>query len=166
MQMKLVNRLMAVLFMGLWSVMVQAGGPVMADNAWIREAPPGAAAMAGYMTLMNSADKPVILVGASSPAFAKVMLHRTVMDEGMAKMLHQKQIEIPAHGSVTFEPNGYHLMLMKPKQQLKAGDKVEVTLEFADGSTLAVVHEVRAGMGGMNHSSMNHGAMDHGTMGH
>ncbi len=139
---------------------------VMVDNAWIRDAPPGAAALAGYMTLMNKSDKPKTLVSASSPAFSKVMLHRTVMDEGMAKMLHQQQIEIPAHGSINFEPNGYHLMLMKPKHQFKAGDKVEITLEFKDGSTLMVTYEVRAGMEGMNHSGMNHSAMDHGAMHH
>lgn len=162
MQMKIVKRLMALLAMVLWTTMAQAGGQVMADNAWIREAPPGAAAMAGYMTLMNQGDKPAILVGASSPAFAKVMLHRTVMEEGMAKMVHQMQIEIPAHGKVTFEPNDYHLMLMKPKQQLKAGDKVDITLEFKDGKSMVVTHEVRSGMG-MEHG---HGAMDHSMMHH
>lgn len=160
--MKIVKRFMAVLLLGMWAAMAQAGGPLMADNAWIREAPPGAAAMAGYMNLMNPGDKAVILVGASSPAFAKVMLHRTVMDEGVAKMVHQNQIEIPAKGTVTFEPNGYHLMLMKPKQQLKVGDKVEVTLEFKDGTTQVVTHEVRAGMG-MEHG---HGSMDHSMMHH
>ncbi len=160
------KRLMIVIVMGMWAGLVQASGHLMADNAWIREAPPKATALAGYMTLMNKGDKPRMLVGASSPAFGKVMLHRTVMEEGMAKMVHQHMIEIPAHGSVTFEPNGYHLMLMKPKQQLKAGDKVEITLEFKNGETLVVTHVVRGGMEGMNHSGMDHSAMDHGSMSH
>lgn len=164
--MKIVKHLGVVLVMGLWAAMAQAEGQVMADNTWIREAPPGAAAMAGYMTLMNKSDKPAILIGANSPAFTNVMLHRTVMGDGMAKMVHQKQIEIPAHGTVIFEPNGYHLMLMKPKQQLKAGDKVDITLEFKDGNTMVVTHEVRAGMEGMNKGGMDHGTMDHGAMQH
>ena len=159
--MKMIKRLMLVLVMGLWAGLVHAGGHLMVDNAWIREAPPGAAALAGYMTVQNHGDKPRMLIGASSPAFGNVMLHRTVMEEGMAKMVHQHMIEIPAKGSVTFEPNDYHLMLMKPKQQLKAGDKVEITLEFKDGETLVVTYEVRAGMGGMNHGGMDHGSMHH-----
>ena len=162
--MKSVKRLMAVLVVGLWAGLAQAGGHLMVDNAWIREAPPGAAALAGYMTVMNHGDQPRMLVGASSPAFGKVMLHRTVMEEGMAKMVHQHMVEIPAKGSLTFEPNGYHLMLMKPRQQLKAGDKVDITLEFKNGDTLVVTHEVRAGMGGMEHGGM--GGMDHGSMHH
>ena len=83
------------------------------------------------------------------------------MEGGMAKMVHQQMIEIPANGSLTFEPNGYHLMLMKPKQQLKAGDKVDITLEFKNGDTMVVTHEVRADMGGMDHSGMDHGSMHH-----
>lgn len=153
-------KMVLVAVLSLSSVLAMAAD-VMVDNAWIREAPPGAAALAGYMSLMNHADKSAMLVGASSPAFANVMLHRTVMEEGMAKMVHQKQIEIPAQGTVTFEPNSYHLMLMKPKQQLKAGDKVEVTLEFKDGKTMAVTHEVRGGMEAMDHSAMDHGSMHH-----
>ncbi len=90
------------------------------------------------MTLNNHSDAVRTLVGASSPAFGNVMLHRTVMEGGTAKMVHQMAIEIPANGSVTFEPNGYHLMLMKPKQQLKAGDKVDIALKFKSGKTMKV----------------------------
>lgn len=159
--MKSIKRLVALLVVGMWAGLAQAGGHLMVDNAWIREAPAGSTALAGYMTVMNKSDQPRMLVGASSPAFGMVMLHRTVMEGGMAKMVHQPMIEIPAKGSITFEPNDYHLMLMKPKQQLKAGDKVEITLEFKNGDTLVVTHEVRADMGGMDHTGMDHGSMHH-----
>lgn len=160
--MKSIKRLTAMLVMGMWFGMAQAAGHVMVDNAWIREAPPGAAAMAGYMTLMNKGDAPRTLVGASSPAFGNVMLHRTVIEGGMAKMVHQMAIEIPANGTVTFEPNGYHLMLVKSKLQLKAGDKVDITLKLKNGETMVVTHVVRAAAGG----GMDMGGMDHGRMKH
>lgn len=150
-----------------WFVSIQAmaGEGVMAENAWIREAPPGASALAGYLTLHNHGDKERSIVGAGSPAFGNVMLHRTEMEKGMAKMVHQKRVNIPAGKSVTFKPNDYHLMMMKPKHALKAGDKVEVTLEFKNGESLTVTHVVRGGndnmgnMGGMGHAGMNHGGM-------
>lgn len=159
--MKYLKRAFVVLLMGLWFGVAQAAGQLMVDNAWIREAPPGASALAGYMTIMNKSDSPRVLVGASSPAFGMVMLHRTVMEDGMAKMVHQKSITIPAGGMITFEPNSYHLMLMKPKQALKAGDMVEITLKFKNGETMTVTHKVKAGMGGMDHGGMdmNHGGM-------
>ncbi len=127
----------------------QAGGHLMVDDAWVREAPPGAKALAGYMKLHNHADKERVLVSADSPAFGRVMLHKTVFEGEMSKMVHQHMITIPAKGMVSFEPNSYHLMMMKPKQALKAGDKVSVTLSFKNGDTQEVTHEVRSTMGEM-----------------
>ena len=129
---------------------------LVANDAWIREAPPGAKAPAGYMTLHNHGDRERVLVGASSPAFESVMLHRTVVEGEMSKMVHQHMIAIPAGGMVSFEPNSYHLMMMKPKQPLKAGDKVSVTLSFKSGDTQEVTHQVRTAMGEMGHD-MGHG---------
>ncbi len=145
--------------------MAQAAG-VMVENPWVSEAPPGATALAGYMIVHNHGEADRMLVGAESPAFGSVMLHRTVMEDGMAKMVHQHMITIPAGGSVVFEPNSYHLMMMSPKGELKAGDQVEVTLQFKNGENLTIQHQVRAreGMGGMDHGAMDHGSMEQGTM--
>lgn len=135
--------------------LAQAGEPLVVSDAWVREAPPGAPALAGYMQLHNKGDKDRMLVGAACPAFESVMLHKTIMEGDVSKMVHQRMITIPAKGMVSFEPNSYHLMMMKPKQALKAGDKVTVTLSFKNGETQEVSYTVRAGagMGGMNHGS-------------
>ena len=155
-----VRLMMGLVVMLLAAVVIAAEGGIIVENAWIREAPPGARAMAGYMTVKNNGTNDKVLVGASSDAFGEVMLHRTIVEDGMAKMVHQMAITIPAKGAVTFEPNGYHVMLMGPKKPLKAGDKVEITLKFKDGESVKVVHEVRAAEA--THS-MEHG-MDHGSM--
>ena len=150
--MKTVNTL--ALLMGLSVAgLVEAGGHIMVSDAWVREAPPGAMSQAGYMTLHNHSGQKRVLVGAESSAFGKVMLHQTVMDGAMAKMVHQHMIVIPAKGMVSFEPNSYHLMMMRPKQALKVGDTVSVTLRFKNGEAQEVNHEVRAVMGAMDHGS-------------
>lgn len=153
--------LVVFLLMAMWAGLAQASDQIMVEDAWIREAPPGAAAMAGYMILHNHGDSESSLVSAASPAFGSVQLHRTVMEEGMAKMVHQKAITVPAGGSVTFKPNDYHLMLMKPKQALKAGETVEVTLQFENGKSMTVPYEVRSAGKGMEHGAMNRGHMEH-----
>ncbi|MEN8169107.1 MAG: copper chaperone PCu(A)C [Pseudomonadota bacterium] len=141
-----------VLLLGLsLSGFAQADGHLMVDNAWVREAPPGAMALAGYMKLHNHADVERVLIKAESPAFESVMLHKTVMEEEVSKMMHQHMVTIPANGMVSFEPNSYHLMMMKPKQALKSGDKVGVTLHFKNGGAQQVEYVVRAAMGEMNH---------------
>ncbi len=142
---KLLALLLVISSVGL----AQAESDVMVENAWVREAPPGAMALAGYMNLHNHGDKERVLVGATSPAFESVMLHKTVFEGEMSKMVHQRMITIPAKGMVSFEPNSFHLMMMKPKQVLKAGDKVLVTLKFQNGETQEVSHEVRSTISGM-----------------
>lgn len=129
-------------------------GAMAVEGAWIREAPPSAHALAGYMTLVNHSAQARVLMGAGSGAFGGVMMHRTVMEGGVAKMVHQHSVEVPAHGRVVFEPNGYHLMLMKPKSRLKSGDEVEVDLRFKDGLVLPVHFQVRA-------EGPDSGAMEH-----
>ncbi|NIP74223.1 MAG: copper chaperone PCu(A)C [Gammaproteobacteria bacterium] len=137
---------------------VMAGG-IEFEDPWIREAPPGAPSLAGYMVVKNPSAEGRSLVGATSPAFGKVTLHRTEMEEGMARMVHQERVEVPAGGAVRFEPEGYHLMLMKPVEALKAGDRVEITLRFEDGESVPVTFEVRkdVGAGHMQHQQMQHG---------
>jgi periplasmic copper chaperone A len=163
-----IQRVALLLIGGVWMGMAQAAGSIMVENAWVREAPPGAAASAGYMTVRNMGDKPRALVGANCADFGSTMLHRTVMQDGMAKMIHQMMIEIPAGGSVTFKPNDFHVMLMKPKHALKAGDKVDITLKFKNGESKKVTYQVRAAEGGMDHGSMGGmkgmGGMDHSKM--
>jgi copper(I)-binding protein len=150
-------RMMLLMLVGLYGSLAAAAG-AMVESPWVREAPPTAAALGAFMVLHNHNAMPLVLVGAECSAVGEVQLHRTVMEDGMAKMLHQPSIEIPAHGQLEFKPGDYHLMLMKPKYALKSGEKVAITLKFKDGSTLPVTFVVRAGMDmAMDHGSMHHG---------
>ena len=120
----------------------QAAG-VSARDAWIREMPPGMTMMAGYMELRNNTSRPQILVSANSPEFERVMIHRTIVKDGMATMEHASQIELTPNASLIFAPGGYHLMLMNPKRTLRASDPVVINLEFRSGLVVPVDFEVR-----------------------
>lgn len=120
------------------SVMATEPSPVRVTGAWIREAPPVSTMLAGYATLENASDNPVAIVGGSSPAFARVEIHRTRITDGLARMARQERVEIPGGGRVAFEPGGYHLMLIGPARVLAEGDEVEVTLELEDGRTIRI----------------------------
>jgi hypothetical protein len=82
-------------------------------------------------------------VGASSSGFESVMLHRSVVKDGMASMRHAAEIELTPNASLSFAPGGYHLMLMSPKRTLRVGDSVVINLEFRGGLALPVTFEVR-----------------------
>ncbi|HQT45694.1 MAG TPA: copper chaperone PCu(A)C [Acidocella sp.] len=115
----------------------QAAAPagVVAVKPWVRYLLPNIPA-AGYMQLRNDGAADVVLTGAASPACGSLMLHKSEDKSGMAMMMAVPSITIPAHGSVTFAPGGYHLMCMKPK--MKVGDKVVMRLSFQGGDGLDV----------------------------
>jgi copper(I)-binding protein len=116
---------------------------VSVRDAWVREAPPGVAVMAGYMLLQNNTSRPQILVAARSSGFETVMIHRTIGKGGMTGMEHAPQIELLPNASLLFAPGGYHLMLLNPKRRLHSGDRVEIVLEFRGGLVVPVACEVR-----------------------
>lgn len=136
---------------------VNSAEPVVnIHDAWIREAPPNARSLAGYMTLKNPSNKDQVLLSASATEFGMVMIHKTEYKNGMAHMNHQKQVTIPARGKLKFAPGGYHLMLMNPKHSLRAGDETIINFVFADKSQLKVKFKLRKGKpmkcgGGMKH---------------
>jgi copper(I)-binding protein len=112
-------------------------------DAWVRETPPGVDMMAGYMVLQNNTSRSQVLVAASSSGFETVMIHRTIVKDGLAGMVHASQTELAPNASLIFAPGGYHLMLMNPKRTLRAGDRVDITLKFRGGLVLPVAYEVR-----------------------
>jgi len=119
-----------------------AGSALVVEDAWIRYLP-GDGPMAGYFVLGNPTERARTLVGASSPAFAEIQLHRTVHKDGMSSMEPVAAVHVAAHGSISFQPGGYHLMLLRRTGELAVGDEVRVTLEFADGGAREALFAVK-----------------------
>lgn len=145
--MKLIVTVMSFVMLNFITSVFAADRELMIHDPWVREAPPNAKVLAGYMSIMNHAKQSATLVGASSPQFEKVELHRTMTEKGMAKMVAQDSIEIPGGKTVNFEPGGLHIMLINPVKPLKVGDKVELTLKFREGGTMKVSAIVKKGNG-------------------
>jgi len=137
------KQLLFALLLTASTSLAAAGNGLAVEHAWVREAPPGASMMAAYLVIDNPTDQDAMLIGVESPAFSHVMLHRSVTVDGVARMVHQDRIPVPAHGSVTLEPGSYHLMMPAPDTRLVAGDKVGFVLHFADDSSIQVTAEVR-----------------------
>ncbi len=151
------TRLTGLLLSLTTSLAFASGGDIQIHDPWVRAAPPTAKMLAAYMTIENSGDQTRVLKGVSSSRFMKVELHNTVMSEGMARMVRQEAVEISANSSVTFEPGGYHFMLMGKKGPVNIGDKVDFILTFHNGDKTPVEAEVRKVIGaGMEKNTMAH----------
>jgi copper(I)-binding protein len=143
-------------------------GTIEVTDAWARTSPTVATRGAVYMTITNGADVDDALVGASVAAdvAARTELHETVAveepmspstsadgdmsDDGMGddgelmEMREVDEIPVPAGGTATLEPGGYHVMLLDLAEPLVEGAVLEVTLEFERAGTVVVEAEVRA----------------------
>lgn len=116
------------------------------SDAWFR-ALPGTLPAGGYFTLRNSGAKDAVLSGAQSPACGTLMLHKSETTGGMAGMGMVGTLPVPAGGSISFAPGGYHLMCMDAQPVLKPGASVKVTLLFQDGGRLTADFAVRNAAG-------------------
>jgi len=122
---------------------------------WSRPSP----AMAGngvvYMMLMNEGGADDALLSVETDTAEVAELHETKMEGDVMKMSPVAKVEIPAGGSAALEPGGLHVMLINLQQELVAGEKIKLTLNFEKSAPLTVEAEIRkmgAGMDNMEHN--------------
>lgn len=119
---------------------------VTITHPWMRFLTPAIPA-AGYFMLHNNGAQPVVLTGAKSPDCGQLMLHRSVVRNTRASMEMVHSITVPAHGGVTFQPGGYHLMCMSPSTAILPGRQVPVTLTFQKIAPLTTTFAVHGAKG-------------------
>jgi hypothetical protein len=103
------------------------------EDAWVRSTPPGAMMTAGFGRLINHTDHQFEITAFTSPAYADVSLHETVIENGVSRMREVHGLSIPPGGEVELAPGGYHLMLMMPTQTSGPHDRVVLQIEMAEG---------------------------------
>ena len=133
----------ALVLLAWCSSVAGASAQLSVGDAWIRTPPPGMRMLAGYAVLHNGGDQAVAVTAAGSAEFASASLHESSESNGVARMRALDRVEVPAHASVALKPGGMHLMLMQPRRELKAGDRVAVRLQTSDGREVAVDFVVR-----------------------
>lgn len=136
-------------------------GDLLLENIRARATLPGAPVAGGYLTITNTGSTSDRLIGGSVSFAAKVEVHEMKIENDVMKMRQMTDgIEIPAGATVELKPGGYHLMFMKPAEQLKEGESREGVLEFDNAGSVTVKFDVVKLGKSMKHGS--HGKMKHG----
>jgi len=147
---------------------------IKTSGAWARTSPMVAGAGAAYVVIENTGSAADALIGAKSDIAKSTEVHETYAIEsekpmestgmggmesptasgmpeasmgtgsGMMGMRPIARLEIPAGGKVELKPGSYHIMLIDLTKELKAGDKVEITLVFEKAGDVKVTADVRA----------------------
>jgi hypothetical protein len=120
-------------------------GDLVITAPWARATPKGAPVGGGYLTITNNGSEPDRLVGGSfAAAGGRTEVHEMKMEGGVMRMRPVTAgLEIKPGQTAELKPGGYHLMFMGLKQQLKAGETVKGTLEFAKAGKVEVSYPVR-----------------------
>lgn len=119
-------------------------GVVSVDDAWIRAAPAGQNS-AIYFVLNNEAGEDDTLLSVDFDKAAVVELHMSKMDaSGKMTMEHQENVPVPGGAQVVFQPGGLHVMLMNLKEDLTAGQALDIVLHFEKAGDIPVTATVRA----------------------
>jgi copper(I)-binding protein len=111
----------------------EAEPPLAISDVVVKKPMPGMRMSAGYFTLTNNSQEPIVITHVTSPQFGSVELHESVIEDGVARMVALDELALQPGTTAEFAPGGKHLMLMRP-----GDDLATVTLEFHAGDTVVL----------------------------
>ena len=126
----------AILAMWLAACAPESAPPLVASNVEVTPPRPGVPMRAAYLRLRNNSDEKLSISRISSPAFARVELHESVVENGVARMRPVDALTLEPGSEIRLEPGGLHLMLMQPAPDASGDD--DITLDFFDGDRLVI----------------------------
>ena len=106
-----------------------AGKPLV-SAAWARATPPGATVAAVYLQIDNTSGRADRLLALSSPVATSSEVHRTSVEDGIARMREIFTLHVAAGEVVEFAPGGLHIMLSGLSKPLVAGQSFALKLVF------------------------------------
>jgi copper(I)-binding protein len=112
-------------------------------HPWTRPTVGGMSMGVAYFDIENRGRSADTLLAVSSPVADSAELHRSIIEDGMARMRPAGEIVIAPGATVKAEPEGLHVMLHGLKQPLVAGSQVPLTLTFSSAGEITVQLDVR-----------------------
>ena len=124
-------------FFGLLFFSSNLNAEISVENEWARVTPSGTGSV--YMEIKNNGNSDDKLLSASSDKAGMIMIHRSIREGDISKMIHiHDGITIPGNSSVSLKPGDYHLMLMNLDKNLSLGDKISIILNFEKNDSLEI----------------------------
>jgi copper(I)-binding protein len=119
-------------------------GDLQIEQPWAGVAPIGSTGGA-FMLIKNNGHHADRLLSVETGIAEAAEIHETTMEADVMKMRPvEGGLEVPAGGQVELKHNGLHIMLINLLQPLKAGDHIQLTLEFQEAGSENVDAVVRA----------------------
>jgi periplasmic copper chaperone A len=125
--------------MRIYAVLLLVALPLLAKSdvevlAWARATPPGASTAAIYGSFENNGSHEMKVAEIRFAGARHAMIHRTVEDEGMARMVHG-EILVPVGERFELKPGGLHVMLMGVSSPLQEGCQYKFQILWENGDS-------------------------------
>jgi copper(I)-binding protein len=121
------------------AAIAEARANISITNAWTRATPGNATNAAVYLRIANIGPETERLIGVRAEMSERVVIHT-----GGGQMAAVEALDIPAEDTVSFAPNGNHIMLIDLRAPLQEDDQFLVQLEFERGGSQTVSVDVLA----------------------
>ncbi len=131
------RKIFLFLFTGFF-LTVSAQTDVVIKDLWIRAVPPSLKNTALFMVIENKSDKEDVLVSVKTDIAKMSMIHKTINENGIMKMVHVHELKIPPYSKIELKPGGIHIMLMGLKRPLKEGEKISIELIFKNAGSIKI----------------------------
>lgn len=115
-----------------------ASQDIVITEAEVQVPIPGKNLTSAYFLLRNKGQHPRHLVGVQADFADRAELHSHEMKDGMARMRRQDSVTIAPRSELRFKSGGHHVMLFDLSRRPRTGDRLELVLEFRDGSQARV----------------------------
>jgi periplasmic copper chaperone A len=112
------------------------------ENAWMRPANLGMNA-ALYFDINNLSSKDYELVNVSSDIAKVVQIHETYKQGENLGMRKVESITVKSKTTFHLAPGGFHVMVIRLKENLRVGDKKEFTLTFSNHKKIKIMAVVK-----------------------
>ena len=130
-------------------------GDLVIEHPMAFETTKTAMSAGGFLSVTNTGTTADTLISAEAD-FPRVEIHTTEYNDGIAKMVHVKGIEIPPGETITLEPGGLHVMFMGLNgDPFEKGEEVPATLVFEKAGRVDVIFKVEERKAG-DHSGHDH----------
>jgi len=130
--------------LSLFASPLRAAQTITAGDAWSR---PAIDTGVVYFTIHNRGAVADRLIDAASPVAQHVEFHQTMSGQAMSGMtteMHRlDSVSVPAGGTLSFAPGGYHIMLVGLRRTLTTGQWFPLRLRFARAGWIVVKSQVR-----------------------
>lgn len=124
---------------GSGSVSGSDSAPDLSVGSAYMPQPVSDAMAAGFLTVTNDGGTADELTSVTSEAAGQITVHKSV-DGTMREV---DRLKVPAHGRLTLESGGNHLMFEKLKRRPEQGETVAVELRFAHSDPVTVEMPVK-----------------------